>query len=550
MGKKDNNQNKNKETNKQTNKPRNDNRNPKQDYKPNENVTPDGKKKGCQDPFWYATDQKAIDNMASFPFLEVVGDTIGNSSDKVAGLMRMSYRHCISNTITGGTFKSSGNYATRAAKTYYNYVTQGFTGSVDFEAPDLMMTALAGNSLFALLIEGKRAYAAMDYYLQFNQYYAKTVVEGLGFSYDSLLSNKANFRAEFNIRARQINKLIAVPKKFFIGDRWEFLAGNLFLDTNSPEYATLMAYVCEDFLQYDATAAKTGTCLRWYPRQQFTYETYFATVDALISSLDDDDVRSIFGAIRRVYSDGDLKQVTDLQEGIEIAIVKNDIVSAAIHNMSWSGSTKAAGFENVIGYLPKANVTEGVDLTDAPIYQDATGNIVCAIYQRQGQFIPYSGGSVDKDVLLDMYDHLVSPGNVLDITASIQVSLKDDPTITLTSGSNNAVYSPLRCRSEVYTGIQMVVLDDDESYSLRAVDKGGASAYPISVNNATFFHVDSHPLICCTSSMSPTYSSDIQFYIGEIDKYTVLSRRDIAQLHDRCMYNMLLLPENTKSVTK
>lgn len=525
--------------------------------KPNESVNFDGEVLSRQDPFWYAVDEKAIENMASFPFLQVVGDKIGQSQDQVAGLMQIKHRHCISNTINGTSLSTNGNYATRAAKTYYNYVTQGFTGAVDFEAPDLLMSALAANSLFALLIEGKRAYAALNYYLQFNKYYASSIVGGLGFSYDSLVANKANFRTEFNIRVRQINKLLAVPKKFFIGDRWEFLAGNLFLDTNSPEYSTLMAYICDGYLMYDATAAKTGTCLRWYPGGDFTYQSYFDTIDRLMSALDDDDVRSMFGAIRRVYSESDLKQATELEEGIELAIVKNDVMNATVHNMSWTGTATVSGVNNIIGYLPIASSTSGNELYDAPVYQDTTGNIICGIYQRQNGFIPYSGGAAEgsngdkRDVLLDMYDHMVTPANVLDITSNIQVSLVDDPNISVTIGSTAYKYTVLRARSEVITAVNMVVMNDNgDGYVLRSVAKGGGTPYPISYGNAAFFHVDSHPLICVSSATSPTFESDIQFYLGEIDKYTLLSRRDVAQLHDRCMYNMLLLPENTKSVTK
>ena len=530
----------------------NRNKKPKPNNKPNENQADGGGTGEYQDPFWYAKEKQAINNMANYPFLEVVGSKIGSTSDRVGGLMVINYNHAISNT-TANLVIDTGNYATRAAKAFYNYVVQGFTGGVDFEAPDLIMASLAANSLFALMIEGKRAYSACDYYLQFNKYYASAMVNGLGFDYDSLVANKADFRAEFNLRVAQINKVIAVPKQFFIGDRWEFLASHIFTDTTSPEYSTGFAYVCNNFLQYDSTAATTGTCLRWYPRSTLTATSFFTLVDTLIDALDDDDIRSMFGAIRRVYTDGDLKQLTELDESLPLSVVHNDVVSAAVHNMSWAMSNVSASVDRVIGYLPASLSTAEAELVDCPIYQDSTGNIICNTLQLGNGFIPYSGGSssnTGEDVILDMYDHMVSPENVLDITANIQVSLPGDSATSITIGSTAYSYYPVRGRSEIITTVNMVVYSSDTATALYSVTKGGGSPYPVTINNASFFHLDSHPLIAISTSAIPTYTSDISFYLGEIDRYTVLSRMDVARLHDRTMYQLLLLPENTKSVTK
>jgi hypothetical protein len=514
----------------------------------NDNFTPDGKPTGeKQDAFWYAKDANAIQDMASFPFLEIVGSEIGSTSDKVPGAVILSIDHTIAATPSGNL---GGNYATRAAKAYFNYVTEGFTGGVNFEAADLGMISLAGASLMALMEEGRRAYETLNYYLQHNKYYAKHIVASLGFDYSSMVSNKANFRSEFNIRVDQINALIKIPKGFFIADRWQFIAKNIFVDASDPEYATIMAYKVKNFLMYDATSVRTGSCLRWYPAPTFNFTTFFQTVDALIDALDDDDVREMFGAISRVYSKGEATyhKVESLGIDDSLTLVINDVINAEIHNASWAHPVNAMN-PNIIGYVASAQTTSGTDLFDCPIYQDTKGNILCKTYVAKNTYVPYAGGSKDNDVLLDMYEHLVNPANVLDITANVQVSPTDAETVSVTIGSTPYTYALLCARCEIVEDVLMYTCDSADQTQLYSLGKGQGSPMPVNLNLAMFTHLDSHPILCCTNTLSPTFSSDTYFYFGEINKYTVIDRHKIVQLHDKTMFTLLMMPENTRSVT-
>lgn len=512
-----------------------------------------------QDWQWYAKNNKIAADMASFPFLNVVGDVIGNSSDVVSGIMIIKHRHCI--TTSGAA--NSGNYATRAAHAFYNYVVQGYTGGVDFEASDLMMVALAANSLYALMIEGKRAYSALNYYLQFNRYYASVIVKALGFNFDDMVGHKADFRARYNILVDQVNKLCAVPKGFFIGDRWEYLAGSVFTDTDSAEYSTSFAYVCEAALKFNPTIANTGSCLEWvhtnsngyYVSTGRTIDAYFAVLDELVNALQDTDVRSIFGAIRRVYSSSDLKTLTELESDIAYPLVRNDVASATIHNMSWiAGASGPSAYGNAIGYLPSNLAIDGVAIPTVPIYQDASDNIIGDVYVKYDtgdNWIPYMGGSYSDDVVLDMYDHMVSPENILDLTSNIQVGTTSPKTVSVTVNSTTYRYAQITCRTELITNLYMWNYNNGNP-NMSYVLKGYAGGFSVTLPIAQFTHVDSHPLLCCATVGTPTVANNpsIAYFLGELDRYTVVSRSDIMKLHDRSLFNLLLMPENTKSVTR
>ena len=493
-----------------------------------------------QDPFWYAKDEQAIRNMASFPFLEVVGDSIGQyTSDKIPGVMAISWVPAFNNN-TG----TPVDYITKAANAYFQYVTQGFTGSVDFEAPDLLMTALAAESLAAVLIEGKRAYAATKYYLQFNTTYAEMLVNALGFDYTDLVQGLADFRTQLNLYIEQFNKIIAVPKSFFVGDRWEFLSGAVFTDTSSPEYSTAIIYRCNTPFKYSGTTAKTGTCLEWrggavVTPTTYNRATYFSLLDELLTALTSDDARAMFGAIRRVYSPDQLKKATPLNDDIELPILKHDIISAAIHNASWCvyPSNNSA---NVIGYLSATNATDSKQHLNVPLYQTANGKIVSSVYGYDS-----TGGTGFQCVSqpISMYDHMVTPSNVLDITANVACASVYGTSVTPEESQN--VYYPLACRSEAITSVMLYTFKTDGSLQSTMLSKYSLSGSSLPLTTLyQWSKIDSAPILVVGSS------TNIAGYLGEFDKYTILSRQDISNLQNSTLFQLLSMPSNSKSVTR
>lgn len=504
-----------------------------------------------QDPFWYGKDINAIKDMASFPWLEIVGTRIkGTATDAVPGMMALTYRHAINtNALQDGSLDNRfGNYATRAARAYYNYVVQGFSSSVPFEAPDLMMTALAAASLRSWMLEGLRAYTVLAYYIMQNKYYARDIMRGLGFDYSDWIANKARFRTEYNLRVRAMNNTLVIPKGLFISDRWDFIASNLFTDTTSPDYSSLMGYVNRAALKFDATTAKYGTCLVWKetttPGRLLTVNDFFNIVDDLLNALNDDDVRSIFASVLRVYSVSNLKMLTEItEESPDIPVFRNDVVAATFHNAIWANTPAESADSKKYCRTPAAYMISGVASNEVVIYQDNFGNILTRLLGSSTATEPSlntPSKALATDVIIDIYDNLVTPENVLDITTSMQVAG------TMETGVSGTY--PIYCRAEYITGLYVLgdFTSTDGSYN--------PTMNPILDNwNGTFSpslcaltHIDSFPIVPFRSTAPGTA---ITGYLGELDKYTTIPGETLALLHDRCQFNMLLMPENTKSIT-
>ena len=504
-----------------------------------------------QDPFWYGKDITAIKDMASFPWLEIVGTRIkGTATDAVPGIMALTYRHAINTSALqdGSLDNRFGNYATRAARAYYNYVVQGFSSSVPFEAPDLMMTALAAASLRSWMLEGRRAYTVLAYYVMQNKYYAADIMRGLGFDYDDWIANKARFRAEYNLRVRAMNNTLVIPKGLFISDRWDFIASNLFTDTTSPDYSSLMGYINRAALKFDATTARYGTCLKWKetttPSKLLTVTDFFNIVDDLLNALNDDDVRSIFASVLRVYPVSNLKMLMEItDESPDMPVFRNDVVAATFHNAIWANTPAESNTTKAYCRTDAAFMLNGQDSNEVVIYQDQSGNILTRLIGKSTTTEPSINNpskALATHVILDMYDNLVTPENVLDITVSMQVAG------TMETGVSGTY--PIYCRSEYITGLYVLgdFTSTDGSYNpiMNPVLDNWNGTFTPSLCALT--HIDSFPIVPFRSTGAGT---PIQGYLGELDKYTTIPGDTLALLHDRCQFNMLLMPENTKSIT-
>lgn len=531
-------------------------------------------KKPKQDPFFYAMNEEAIKNMANFPWLETVGDTFF-AKDSVPGIMVLDYLPIAGckteDYATIASSKPKGDTKTRAAKAFFDYLVQGFTGgSPDFEAPDTIMVALAGNSLMAAMIEGKRAYGFLKYFLQFNEYYAEEIVTALGFDYDDLVSNAASFRTEYNIRVAQINKLIAVPYGFTIGDRWDFISSYLFLDSPDAEYSTMLAWNSVGALKFNATKLKTGSCLEWLKKptstvngrlELFTVDTFFRYIDELIDALDDSDIRTIFGSIRRVYSDQQLKKMSEIDDSYLSKVMDHDIVRMQFHNAAWTDQVfgNAPAAENVLGWAPtelfSADIPTPPGIKDYNIamYQNENGRIVSTIYGRSATSVA-AGGIMnlnDSEFLLDLYKHEVSPGNVLDATANAQICDTSLPAPEISVLPNTVELYAVNARTEILVQCRVRLMEVElicpkyitgtatGEVNIRARASGNAGTLASEIT-----HVNSHPLI------HAIYNKATVSVIGELDKYTMISKTKVSKLHDKCMYQLLSLPANSKSVTK
>lgn len=454
-----------------------------------------------QDPFWYAENEQAIKDMASFPFNDVMGSTYADGeSSSVPGLVVARYYPTIGNSDA----YNSGDYINKAADAYFQYLTQGFTGAVSFQASDLLCSALAASSLVARILDGARVFGILNFFTQMNKYCPRAIVSGLGYDYDDWMANRANFRSEYNIRVDKFNKTIALPKSFKICERWQFLNSMLFTDTTSPEYSTFYAWSQYYDLYYSSNTATTGTCLEWMlgTSGNMTVKEYFEKVDFLFESLNDDDVRNMFGALRRVYSDGDFKKLLPIDNNYVTPILKHDIVAMQFHNLNWISGTDISADAPAEIFPPQGKSRRFY----TPIYQDEFGKLHSTIgVSLQGKITLFM--NQDGKILFDLYDHMISPANVLDATATVAVPIPDQLVVREDKPSvSEQAFLPVVPRTELVQivqlirskstgdGFETVILPKCFSPNHRSTTSPDHQLdIPVSVLALT--NVDSHPMI-------------------------------------------------------
>lgn len=496
-----------------------------------------------QDPLFYAPDAMALKDMASFPWNYVLGQPVSLNvradCSAAPGIMRIKYIPAIGyQGLSVLDMPAAGNnYPTRAARTFFNYFTQGFTSGVDFQSSDIMIATICAANLCAFMELGRRVYGVTKFKATLNAYYPRALIEALGFDYDDLIANLANFRMEFNIRARQISQSMAVPESLPILKKWIWDNSMIFCDSNDVVHSQLYFFTPEKYFEYSATAMPTGTCakLSRVDGDRVTVGTFFKMIDIMINALDDDDTRAMFGALKRVYSDAQLYKIPELEESYVTNIYHHETALMAIHNMTWLGDAEVEYSTGDIAQVGGGKIA---------IYQTAEGMIQSRPGIAKMEYSKYHMNLITTNNrhMLDLFDYQTSPDAVVDVTAmicSVNTELAGD-------GTN---HHPISCRCEIPTHVSVVYNNNNGQSTELAIpqcyDKDNIAVYNILYSLNLFTAFNYMPFLYVKN----VTSDNIENYFGELDNVQLVNARDMFMLHERTFAQLLNIVPNAKSVT-
>nr|AVX53305.1 putative capsid [Marmot picobirnavirus] len=509
-----------------------------------------------QDPFFYAKDQKALEDMANLHYNKIVGDTyLKYSADSTPIIAIIPYDH----GLCAGTDEApSGSYVQRAADAFFNYYTQGYTTGVDFEAPDVLMAVIAAASLSSVMLEMKRPFGLMHTFLQWNKGYAQRMVEALGLDFQDLKDNLAVFRTQYNLRVSTFNSTIAIPKSFMLLLQWGFIAGNVFTDTSSAEFSTAYAWKIRNAVQYNPTKLRTGSCLTWFSMQNesntpLKISEWFNKVDQLFASFNDSDIRNMFGSIRRIYNPSDLLTLSEIDAEYDTSLLQHDTVAMQLHNLGW--------VNDIAGLYPIDDLTPGEsNVPNVALFQTSDGAIRSAVSSTAAQSDNQDNDGLlynDSEIILDMYDHLVNAGANIDATAYMNFAIPEQMPSNLHAQHGEIRYYKVIHRSTINVGFLLYTMDGIISVS-KLLNSD------MIVNNPSDFiaaissisHLDSHPLLFVMTDVGASGINTGEFstyrvdqILGEIDKYTGITPDYLDELNKQSMFQLLAMPANTKSTT-
>lgn len=140
---------------------------------------------------------------------------------------------------TPGISKDSGSAISTAMRDVFTHVCMFNSRTPSYGAADVIMYILAVKSMFILHAMGVRAYGLLNVAVAENRYWPKRVLEALGWNYENLKENMAEFRAYLNNSAFYINRF-KVPSDIALFDRALELTSNVYsegVSTKSQLYA-------------------------------------------------------------------------------------------------------------------------------------------------------------------------------------------------------------------------------------------------------------------------------------------------------------------------
>lgn len=134
-------------------------------------------------------------------------------------------------TADSDTFQES-DAVNLAAKDQYAYIRYANSGHANYDPQDLMLYYLAWDEIQMEIYDAMRAYGIANITNLQNRYMPRALVQALGWDYEAIVSDRANFASKINSAIARIGAF-PVPKGMHYFSRHEWLFSNLFTDETS-----------------------------------------------------------------------------------------------------------------------------------------------------------------------------------------------------------------------------------------------------------------------------------------------------------------------------
>lgn len=322
---------------------------------------------------WYAPTEQLVRDFASFPFGIPLGTLLpshGRSTTAanvgktaIPGICALYFEPAI------GYSTDETSAVNMAMRQLFSFVRKTNSGSTNYDAPDLMLNFIALDSLHMWLANLKRVYGVMTGTAVTNKYLAKHLVRMLGFSYESLQANLANFRGFINLLASRL-AVFPIPNSVSYCTRHAWMAENVYTDSDS-EKAQIYVYVPSGYYQFVLDENGAGGLNRvrpWQsavdaPNAELTLDDIVAFSEQLLNPIIvNQDFNIMAGDILHAYGEAGIYKVTGIADNYAVLPTFNKEVLSQIENATvFSGSQQNHVRQSVAvggGYLVSMPLVE------------------------------------------------------------------------------------------------------------------------------------------------------------------------------------------------
>lgn len=288
-------------------------------------------------PIWYKGNEQLAKDSANWSFGAPLGSSMSVSATNksvVPGIGVIKLR----NTIGGESYNAVASPINTAAKVIYSFIRHANSGSVNYEAPDMMVYILGVCDVVGQICELTRLYSLLNTAKGENRYYNKALIEAAGFNYNDMILHINDLRSFINVAVVRANSLY-IPAAMPLFERKTWLYSGIFKDApvhKSQDYI----FVNEGYLKYDPGIESTGSKLVFTAKpnsgEGFNQVTtrIQEQLDALLS---DEDIGIMSGDILKAYGSSGIYTLGLINESYHIESLWDEMIAMQIHNATCVG---------------------------------------------------------------------------------------------------------------------------------------------------------------------------------------------------------------------
>lgn len=478
---------------------------------------------------WYTQHPDLVEAAAKIPFAYQPGRSIPvkqygsdyESAIEYPGIMCMDF---VPSVGYSDEVQSPINVA---ARELYGRIRKNYSGSLEADAPDLMMYVLAVDALNMMIEDAKRAYYLINQYTPYNTMVPKGLINMLGWDFDDLQSNKVLFYQYINTAVAMTSRFL-VPDYMPIIQRHAFLNANLFFDSPSAK-AQIYCFKAKGIHQLDDVDTTTKLKFTIYHGDEnITVEDWWSKFNSAISQLMNWDTSyTIVGYLQRAYQDGKFLVPSPVLQNAVIQPVYDEMVALQIHNLTSVPIVTDMGFMDITQDVEHGNV-----LVHTP------------------RALPYGDIKLLEGTILDMPGSAQpSAAETIIATRLSSVIKEDDPIdrndVAIDGGTEIVVGFTVSTDQE---GFGAGEIFETTSFRIGANDQIGSGDIQEYVQSITklvrtaslMSTFDWHPTLVAfqiqQSGETDIFGNTV-YPISQLENFTHVDSATIANLHRMCIYS-------------
>lgn len=502
---------------------------------------------------WYVRDQQLLRDVGSLNFAtplksDLFAKITRNtgamaSTGGIPGIMTLSI------APTYGISTGPESALNIASRQIFDYLRAEISGSRTYDAPNLMSYLISCDSAFIFYAHLLRAYSIMLHYTFLNGYTPRSLVEAMGFSYDSL-SDMSRFRSIINLYAKKLSVLM-VPNSMTVFERHSRMFGNVYKDSPNAK-AQYYMYVPRHIYCYDPTGQDGYYFREIALRNAFNnVDTANPVVDGNLLTLDN--IQGIIDDIMVGLNDEDFITISgDILKGFgsagiwQQAYIPDNFQMEPVFDIDWLTQVQNAQSLNISeSNLFDYSIQEVTpDPTEGSPYIAATCNVTknAAAYA----YSPYN-----TNYLLTLPYDDPTPEHVMRATR-----LMLDITATHNS-TGSTLIAVNQCGSEIVTNISIFYFGSAQvgqpsdglyrdTYVTWSHNSDAVSSLRIALDRLSMvskfnMHPTSYLYWNVKGTTNPTAEDDwvLRGIDTDLDNFAYIDARQVGEIHDVAIMNML-----------